>query len=44
MHYPLKLTSNGGGTLALLDRLFHHVKIIVIEGRSNRSKDQINPP
>ena len=31
-------------TAALLDRLLHHVETIVIEGRSYRTKDQINPP
>jgi hypothetical protein len=30
-------------TAALLDRLLHHVETIVIEGRSYRTKDQINP-
>ena len=28
----------------LLDRLVHPVENIVIEGRSYRTKDQINPP
>ena len=31
-------------TAALLDRLLHHVETIVIEGRSYRTKDQINNP
>ena len=31
-------------TAALLDRLLHHVETIVIEGRSYRTKDQINTP
>jgi type I restriction enzyme M protein len=31
-------------TAALLDRLLHHVETIVIEGRSYRTKEQINPP
>ncbi len=44
MIYQLKPTSNGGGTLALLDFLLHHGKIIVIEGRSNRNKYQITLP
>ncbi|MFM7816704.1 MAG: ATP-binding protein, partial [Verrucomicrobiota bacterium] len=31
-------------TAALLDRLLHHVETIVIEGRSYRTKDQVNTP
>ena len=42
--YWSQLFNNDGSlTSALLDRLLHHSETVVIEGRSYRAKDQIEP-
>ncbi len=35
---------DAGITSAILDRVLHHAETVVIEGRSFRMKDQIEPP
>ena len=38
------LRSAPGITSAILDRVLHHAETVVIEGKSFRMKDQIEPP
>jgi len=35
---------DAGITSAILDRVLHHAETVVIEGKSFRMKDQIEPP
>ena len=42
--FAFALDNDATLTAALLDRLLHHVETIVIEGRSYRTKDQVNNP
>ena len=41
---PRSSTTTAGITSAILDRLLHHADTVVIEGKSFRMKDQIEPP
>ena len=42
-HWPSIFNNDSTLTSAILDRLFHHAETVVIEGRSNRMKDPIEP-
>lgn len=43
-HWPAIFNNDATLTSALLDRLLHHAQTVLIEGRSFRMKDQIEPP
>jgi DNA replication protein DnaC len=43
-HWPAIFNNDSGITSAILDRLLHHAETVVIEGKSFRMKDQIEPP
>ncbi len=43
-HWPEIFNNDSTLTSALLDRLLHHAQTILIEGKSYRMKDQIEPP
>jgi DNA replication protein DnaC len=42
-HWPSIFNNDSTLTSAILDRLLHHAETIVIEGRSYRMKDRIEP-
>ena len=42
-HWPGIFNNDSGITSAILDRLLHHAETVVIEGKSFRMKDQIEP-
>jgi DNA replication protein DnaC len=42
--WPAIFNNDSGITSAILDRLLHHAETVVIEGKSFRMKDQIEPP
>jgi DNA replication protein DnaC len=42
-HWPEVFNNDSTLTSALLDRLLHHAETIIIEGKSFRTKDQIEP-
>jgi DNA replication protein DnaC len=42
-HWPSIFNNDSGLTSALLDRVVHHSEVIVIEGKSYRMKDRIDP-
>jgi len=43
-HWPEIFNNDATLTSALLDRLLHHAETVLIEGKSYRMKDQIEPP
>ena len=43
-NWPEIFNHDAGITSAILDRVLHHAETIVIEGKSYRMKDQIEPP
>lgn len=43
-NWPEIFNHDAGITSAILDRVLHHAETVVIEGRSFRMKDQIEPP
>jgi len=43
-HWPEIFNNDATLTSALLDRLLHHAETVLIEGKSFRMKDQIEPP
>lgn len=43
-HWPEIFNHDAGITSAILDRVLHHAETVVIEGKSFRMKDQIEPP
>lgn len=43
-HWPEIFNNDAGVTSAILDRVLHNAETIVIEGKSYRMKDQIEPP
>ena len=43
-HWPEIFNHDAGVTSAILDRVLHNAETIVIEGKSYRMKDQIEPP
>jgi DNA replication protein DnaC len=42
-HWPKIFDNDSTLTAAVLDRLLHHAETVVIEGKSYRMKDQIDP-
>ena len=42
-HWPSIFNNDSTLTSAILDRILHHAETIVIEGRSYRMKDRIEP-
>ena len=42
-HWPSIFNNDSTLTSAILDRILHHAETIVIEGRSHRMKDRIDP-
>ena len=42
-HWPSIFNNDSTLTSAILDRVLHHAETIVIEGRSYRTKDRIEP-
>jgi DNA replication protein DnaC len=43
-NWPTIFCNDSGITSAILDRLLHHAETVLIEGKSFRMKDQIEPP
>ncbi len=43
-NWPEIFNHDAGITSAILDRVLHHAETVVIEGKSFRMKDQIEPP
>jgi DNA replication protein DnaC len=43
-NWPKIFNNDSTLTSAVLDRLLHHAETVVIEGKSYRMKDQIEPP
>lgn len=43
-HWPSIFNNDAGLTSAILDRLLHKAETVVIEGKSYRMKDQVEPP
>ena len=43
-NWPKIFNNDSTLTSAVLDRLLHHAETAVIEGKSHRMKDQIDPP
>ena len=42
-HWPEIFNNDSTITSAVLDRLLHHAETVIIEGKSYRMKDQIDP-
>jgi DNA replication protein DnaC len=42
-HWPSIFNNDSTLTSAILDRILHHAETVVIEGRSHRMKDRIDP-
>ena len=43
-HWPQIFNNDSTLTSAILDRVLHHAETVIIEGRSFRMKDEIEPP
>ena len=43
-HWPEIFNHDAGITSAILDRVLHHAETVVVEGKSFRMKDQVEPP
>jgi DNA replication protein DnaC len=42
-HWPSIFNNDSALTSAILDRVLHHAETIIIEGKSYRMKDRIEP-
>ena len=42
-HWPSMFNNDSTLTSAILDRILHHAETIIIEGKSYRMKDRIEP-